>query len=511
MICTSCFSKGREFGAHRSNHKFSIIKNNFSVFSDEGGHGNRACNPNQKDEGEGTEWNASEELQLLNGVLKFGYGNWEDVARSFNQPNSQISSSGAGNDKGGGGIRAKDASECQMHFQKVYVDDATGQFRSVLEGLGPEGTRKDQPITYVPDGAVPQTTGIDSKSKNNAGIYFGSSLIRPGPGTQPSKDLAGYNAARADFDSEFDNQFELHLNGIEANDEMYKLVESVEDDSPTSALAQQVFGSKPPDFIGNEEEDSLAASLSVAALEVYRSKLKARHRRKRVIKEYGLLNKAKAMSLPSRYPHLNATKYESLYKYGSRLIQCSIDFDFILEGLHHEMMLRQQILHLQEYRTNGLTRLAAINVFHGQKGGREQQLRHLSMLTETIQDWEAATNAPNKNIITFYEDKDLPDRLIPTTLGATRRSVAPLDIVGLPAYDKLTQEERDLCTEQRVYPEVFVEIKTLMEQECAKHDGLRLADIRPLVKIDVNKTRKIYDYFLLKELIYKPSDAPNEG
>ena len=66
-----------------------------------------------------------------------------------------------------------------------------------------------------------------------------------------------------------------------------------------------------------------------------------------MIKEYGLLNKAKAMSLPSRYPHLNATKYESLYKYGSRLIQCSIDFDFILEGLHHEMMLRQQILHLQ--------------------------------------------------------------------------------------------------------------------------------------------------------------------
>ena len=65
-----------------------------------------------------------------------------------------------------------------------------------------------------------------------------------------------------------------------------------------------------------------------------------------MIKEYGLLNKAKAMSLPSRYPHLNATKYESLYKYGSRLM-CSIDFDFILEGLHHEMMLRQQILHLQ--------------------------------------------------------------------------------------------------------------------------------------------------------------------
>ena len=42
-----------------------------------------------------------------------------------------------------------------------------------------------------------------------------------------------------------------------------------------------------------------------------------------------------------------------------------------------------------------------------------------------------------------------------------------------------------------------------MVQECLKQDGLRLADIRPLVKIDVNKTRKLYDYFLEKEIIYQ--------
>ena len=95
-------------------------------------------------------------------------------------------------------------------------------------------------------------------------------------------------------------------------------------------------------------------------------------------------------------------------------------------------------------------------------------------------------------------------RLIPTTLGLTRRGVVPLDIVGLPAYDKLTPEERELCAEQRVYPEVFLEIKAVMIEECSKHEGLKLADIRPLVKIDVNKTRKIYDFFLAKELINKP-------
>ena len=54
-----------------------------------------------------------------------------------------------------------------------------------------------------------------------------------------------------------------------------------------------------------------------------------------------------------------------------------------------------------------------------------------------------------------------------------------------------------------VVPQVYLQIKQIMVQECLKQDGLRLADIRPLVKIDVNKTRKLYDYFLQKELIYQ--------
>ena len=49
-----------------------------------------------------------------------------------------------------------------------------------------------------------------------------------------------------------------------------------------------------------------------------------------------------------------------------------------------------------------------------------------------------------------------------------------------------------------------------MIQECLKQDGLKLADIRPIVKIDVNKTRKLYDYFLQKELIYQNNFQEND-
>ena len=116
-------------------------------------------------------------------------------------------------------------------------------------------------------------------------------------------------------------------------------------------------------------------------------------------------------------------------------------------------------------------------------------------------DWLLANI--KKRHVSFYEDNTRPGRLLPTTLGATRRTYAPLDIVGLPKYDQLSKEERQICSDIRVVPQIYLQIKQVMVQECLKQDGLRLADIRPLVKIDVNKTRKLYDYFLEKEIIYQ--------
>ena len=91
------------------------------------------------------------------------------------------------------------------------------------------------------------------------------------------------------------------------------------------------------------------------------------------------------MCLPNRYPNIrNLTKYDQLFRYGAKLL-CAFDLDYLLEGLHHEMELRQIILHLQDYRNAGLSRLAAINVFHKLKVARERQIRELSTMTEGIQ------------------------------------------------------------------------------------------------------------------------------
>ena len=91
----------------------------------------------------------------------------------------------------------------------------------------------------------------------------------------PISELAGYNAARADFDTEYDNGVELLLNGIEVDERMYKIVEN-------SSCFNEHFKR---DANENEENEQLFAELCVRVLDVYKNKLRARNKRKRYIND----------------------------------------------------------------------------------------------------------------------------------------------------------------------------------------------------------------------------------
>ena len=55
-----------------------------------------------------------------------------------------------------------------------------------------------------------------------------------------------------------------------------------------------------------------------------------------------------------------------------------------------------------------------------------------------------------------------------------------------------------LCSSARLVPESYLEFKRMLIHECNKQGYLKLMHARNIVKIDVNKTRKVYD-FLLQE------------
>jgi len=58
-----------------------------------------------------------------------------------------------------------------------------------------------------------------------------------------------------------------------------------------------------------------------------------------------------------------------------------------------------------------------------------------------------------------------------------------------------------LCSQVRLVPESYLEFKNVLVNECNKLGHLRLAHARALIKIDVNKTRKIYDFLASERII----------
>ena len=98
-----------------------------------------------------------------------------------------------------------------------------------------------------------------------------------------------------------------------------------------------------------------------------------------------------------------------------------------------------------------------------------------------------------------------------------RRTTQPLDVSGLPCVEKLTDREREVrsrihsisavklrrlswricfqfCSRARFPPDLFLQYKKRLRSESDVYGHVRLATARALLKIDVNKTRKIYDF-----------------
>lgn len=103
---------------------------------------------------------------------------------------------------------------------------------------------------------------------------------------------------------------------------------------------------------------------------------------------------------------------------------------------------------------------------------------------------------------------------LPPTSMITRKKAIPLDVIGeydksfherssnrnqslgLPGFDRLTEDEKLICSDTRLTPLAFLEYKRILSNENTNAGYLRLSDARRLIKIDVNKTREIYNFLI---------------
>ena len=176
----------------------------------------------------------------MSAIEQYGYGNWEDIAKSLNNAE-------------GDGIncwRKRTPIEIKEEYCNLF-----------LNGLMGRHTWKETER---------------SKTKDHTQI---NPLLPPSPQTEGPSGLTlneaimlGYFAKRDDFEVEYDNECE-------------SLVSQLEDDIPTSQTSHL------------SEDDELVKALNVAHVDLYRSKLRERERRKQVARDHNLISKANSESI----------------------------------------------------------------------------------------------------------------------------------------------------------------------------------------------------------------------
>uniref|UniRef100_A0A674EP65 Transcriptional adapter n=1 Tax=Salmo trutta TaxID=8032 RepID=A0A674EP65_SALTR len=338
-------------------------------------------------------------------------------------------------------MRTKNKEECEAHYMKNFINNPL--FSSTLLNLRQieEARTADTAIPFKPTDDPPRPT-------------FDSLL---------SRDMAGYMPARADFMEEFDNYAEWDLKDI--------------------------------DFV--DDDSDILHALKIAVVDIYHSRLKERGRRKKIIRDHGLINLRKFQILERRYPKEVQDLYDAMRRF-ARVVG-PIEHDKFIESHALEFELRREISRLQEYRRAGIQSFCSAKVYERVKQVREDERRKRTMLVDVlqyIQDGRACQQWLSKQAAI---DAGITPVVTTIATSATgRRCAPPLNLTGLPGTEKLNDREKELCQVVRLVPGAYLEYKQALLNECRRQGGLRLAQARALIKIDVNKTRKIYD-FLIKE------------
>ncbi|XP_023409266.1 transcriptional adapter 2-alpha isoform X3 [Loxodonta africana] len=240
-------------------------------------------------------------------------------------------------------------------------------------------------------------------------------------------------------------------------------------------------------------------SLKMAVVDIYHSRLKERQRRKKIIRDHGLINLRKFQLMERRYPKEVQDLYETMRRF-ARIVG-PVEHDKFIESHALEFELRREIKRLQEYRTAGITNFCSARTYDHLKKTREEERLKRTMLSEVLQYIQDSSAC--QQWLRRQADIDSGLSPIPMASNSGRRSAPPLNLTGLPGTEKLNEKEKELCQMVRLVPGAYLEYKSALLNECNKQGGLRLAQARALIKIDVNKTRKIYDFLIREGYITK--------
>lgn len=308
--------------------------------------------------------------------------------------------------------------------------------------------------------------------------------------SQPANhEITGYMPGRLEFETEFENEAESIVK----------------------------------DIIFLDEDTPFETQLKLAMLEVYSGILDRRKARRDFCHQHNLIDFKKFTAQEKARSKEERELYNHLKPF-ARLIS-SEDFYALLDGLVKEEELRRRIGQLQEYRRMGLRSLDEVPAYEGEKKHLELYLKGGSLpankaggATGIVASREPfPLPHPSNNMIRselrtsnqFLSSLVQSQQILLAGTGSvgSRKASMPLNISHAEGVELLSEKEREICSILRLYPRLYLTIKDTLIRECLRLGGLKRAQARAAVKIDVNKTSKLYDFFITAGWIKPPASG----
>ncbi|XP_073148495.1 transcriptional adapter ADA2 isoform X2 [Henckelia pumila] len=497
-LCIECFSVGAEVYPHKSSHPYRVMDN--LVFP-------LIC----------AEWNADEEILLLEGIEMYGLGNWTEVAEH---------------------VGTKSRSQCTEHYDEIYMNSpcfplpdmshVMGKNREELlamarenseikkgattcedidvkvefppAGIKVEDQRKEGPAVHsslktsseigtvgssisgtLSTGASQRTS---SKVQSNDGLdavkvedfHADRSIGEKKPRTSGNegvslKELSGYNSKRREFEVEYDNDAE-------------------------QLLADMEF---------KETDTNAERELKLRVLHIYSKRLNERRRRKDFILERNLLYPdpfEKDLTLEEKEL---SHRYRVFMRYHSKDEHVEL-----LRSIIEEHRILKRIEGLQEARAAGCRTSADAERYIERKRMREIEEnarqakdtyvgpggKYMQRLNFPKGEQDSSLGGGIKS--PTYLDSGGNDSLS-TTIRPNVPSVSEKwDVTGFLGADMLSEAEKELCGEIRILPTHYLNMLQTMSMGILNGNLSKKSDAHGLFNVDSGKVDRVYDMLVKK-------------
>ncbi|KAI9437535.1 hypothetical protein H4582DRAFT_1853317 [Lactarius indigo] len=503
-LCPNCFCSGKEFGKHKRGHAYRVEElHSYPIFSED--------------------WGADEELLLIEGTAQQGLGNWQAVAEYV-------------------GTRTK--REVEEHYNTIYIDSPNWPRPRMDQSFDIDPTefqeRKRRRISNMtvapPNQKAPPTSApgvhevatflpgrlefeheVDNEAEDLIkNLEFGLCMEWGGDSIPEDEDDHDYKTRMRWKEEQKEKEYEqelaftgqnglvnglIHSNGngvamngvngaangyIKKEKEVKKEKDTPAPDDNGDGAEEESEENMPP--IPFETQASLDFKLTL--IEMYMQRMAKRREAKTLMFDRGLLEYKKLQAAEKKRPKDDKDIIHRLRPFAR--LQTAEDYEVFCTDILYEAMLRKRIAELQQYRRLGLTTAADI------KKWEEDLYKRVRSVSCARQSLGPDSSRRNSGVGVDADRKALTKQAPPARQGADLvRVSAPLNLANSPSLHLLTPAEQTLCSTLRILPKPYLVIKETLVREYARRGGkLRRREARDLVKIDVNKTSRVWDFLV---------------